>query len=453
MQLDLIPNRLRTSWTALAVLLAVLAPSRAARADFTYTDGSFGVSIRLPDNTSVSRIKNPAGETGTEIAQFTLPEGNVIGRLVVSDLPADWTFEKATATVLDQLARDGNVEPDKIVADKPKVQGNSKAATLLQAWDAEHKMLNGVLLVQGPSDQILIVYVATHDIPRDKAATLLKQLTSGFTVLLQAKDEQRLATAMARGPEILMNLVSPIPKPDDLWDKQYLLMSTGKAEPFGYIVISESLEDRNKKPGLAVTTERWVFQAGSAEYELQKAFTSWDLHDDEWSSRIDTILEIQGKPPQLITSSHKILRLGQQLMVETIDPQSKGKPANRVLPCPRIIVPQAWRWLLPRLLARADGNAKLSGAGEWIALITYTPVRRGMETQMFSRASHAGLLEVLQREGLYGMVENWQFTPGGELKRISSSDLTLTPGSEADVKSLFAGRVAQWKDKVAPKKK
>ncbi len=81
-----------------AMLLAALALCPAsARAEITYTDGSFGISIQLPDGTAVSRIKNPAGPTGTEIAQFTLPEGNVVGRVVVSDLPEDLTFDKAIA--------------------------------------------------------------------------------------------------------------------------------------------------------------------------------------------------------------------------------------------------------------------------------------------------------------------------------------------------------------------
>ena len=435
------------------LMLAALGHPAGARADFTYTDGSFGVSLSLPDNTSVSRIKNPAGETGTEIAQFTLPEGNVAGRLVVSDLPENLTFDKAVADIREQVATDTKVPAEKVTTDKAQIQGNFRGAVLLRAWDEEHKLLNGVLVVQGPSDQMLIMYVATHEVPQEAAGKILKQLSAGFTVLLQAKDDQRMLAAKTRGPQTLMDLVSSAPKASELWEKQYFLIGSGK-EPYGYVVISETAEERNKKPGLALKMERWMFwpQGGGAEYESQKAFASWDLLDDEWSSHSETVVETKGQPVQMVRSEHSVLRLGTSLMIVTIDPQNKGKPVKRVIPYPRFVIPQAWRWLLPRLLEQGGADVQPAGSGEWIALVTYSPVRRGLETQMFSRSTHGTIHQVLQREGLYGVTENWQFGAGGALKQISSTDLRLVPASEAEVKRLFGPKISQWKAKVAQKK-
>jgi hypothetical protein len=435
------------------LVLAGLGTPDLVLADFTYTDGSFGISISLPDNTSVSRIKNPAGQTGTEIAQFTLPEGNVAGRIVVSDLPETYTFEKALATVREQLATDGKVPPDKILNEKANVQGNARNATLLQAWDQEHKLLNSVLVTRGPSEQMFIMYVATHGVPREAAAKLVKQLCTGFTVLLQAKDEERMRAAKGRGPQALLDLVWPPPTPADLWDKQYLLISAGK-EPYGYIEIGETLETRNKKPGLALKVERWSFwpQGGGAEYESQKAFASWDLQDDEWSGHTEVVVETQGQPLRMVTTDHNVLRLGPSLMIETTDPQNTTKLVKRVIPYPRTVIPQAWRWLLPRLMDKNDPEGGSPAAGEWIALVTYSPSRRGLETQMFSRATHGAVRNILQREGLYGVTEDWQFETGG-LKQISSTDTRLVPASQGEVKRLFGTRIAQWQEKVAAQKK
>jgi len=435
------------------LVLAGLGRPGPALADFTYTDGSFGVSIRLPDNTSLTRIKNPAGENGTEIAQFTLPEGNVAGRIVVSDLPDTWTFEKALGTIREQLATDSKVPAENILTEKTKVQGNASNATLMLAWNDQHKLLNSVLAAQGVASQVLIMYVATHDVPQEAAAKLVKQLAAGFTVLLDAKDEERMRAAKARGPQTLMDLVWPTPKPADLWDKKCLLISVGK-DPHGYVEISETIEERNKKPGLALKMERWSFwpNGGGAEYEFQKAFASWDFQEDEWSGRTETAIETQGQPVRVLTTEHSVLRLGPSLMIEIVEPQGGGKPVKRVIPYPRTVIPQAWRWLVPRLLERMDRDAESPGAGEWIALVTYSPSRRGLETQMFSRATHGPVHNVMQREGLYGVTEDWQFEPGG-LKQISSTDMRLVPCSQAEVKRLFGQRIAQWKEKVAPKKK
>lgn len=432
-----------------ALILAAVGLPGYARADFTYTDGSFGISIQLPDNTSLSRIKNPAGESATEIAQFTLPEGNVAGRVVVSDLPETVTFEKAVADVREQLARDAKVPIETVEQGTAHVQGNYKDAALLQAWSERHNLFNGVLIVRGPSDQMLIMYVAAHDMPREKAASKLKQLASGFIVLLRAEDDQRLHAAKIRGMEMLLNSISPAPQADDLWETQYLLIGQG-SEPTGYIVIREAIEERGKRQGLALQMERWAFWPGGsgAEYEIQKAFASWDLHDDEWSSRTETLIETPGAPLRLIRSEQSVLRIGTSLMIETIDPASGGKPAKRVIPYPHTLVPQAWRWLLPRLLLESDDAAKRTTAGDWMAMLTYSPQRRGMELQMFSRATHGAIRQVLQREGLYGMTENWQFEPGGALKQISSIAMKLTPATERDVKRLFDQRIAQWRAKA-----
>jgi hypothetical protein len=430
------------------LLLAVIGQVAQVRADYTYTDGSFGISINLPDNTSVSRIKNPAGETGTEIAQFTLPEGNIVGRLVVSDLPEKITFDKAVADVRDQLAKDTKVPAETIEPQKAPAQGNFTDAALLQAWAAQHKLFNGVLIVRGPSDQMLIMYVASHDVPLEDAGVKFRQLASGFTVLLRAEDEKRLQAAKVLGMETFLNVISPAPQAADLWKAQHLLVGSG-AEPYGYIVVREAIEERGKRSGLSLQMERWVFWpgGGGAEYESQKAFASWDLHDDEWSSRIETLIEAPGQPVRLVKSEHSVLRIGTSLMIETIDPAAGGKPVKRVIPYPHTVVPQAWRWLLPRLLEQNSTAARTGTAGDWMAMLTYSPQRRGMELQMFSRATHGTIRQVLQREGLYGMTENWQFESGGELKQISSTAVRLTPGTEKDVKRLFAQRIAQWKAK------
>ena len=431
------------------LMLAGTSPLGQARADYTYTDGSFGISISLPDNTSISRVKNPAGETGTEIAQFTLPEGNVVGRVVVSDLPEKLTFEKAVADVREQLAKDSKAPAETIEPGKGPAQGNFKEAALLQAWDAEHNLSNGVLMVRGPSDQMLIMYVATHDVPREEAGKKLKQLASGFTVLLRAEDEKQLQAAKVLGMESLLNVVSPAPDAGDLWEAQYLLIGSGK-EPYGYVVVREAIEERAKRSGLALQMERWVFWpgGGGAEYESQKAFASWDLHDDEWSSHVETVIETPGAPVRMVKSDQSVLRIGTSLMIETIDPAAGGKPAKRVIPYPHTVVPQAWRWLLPRLLQESGASAKPAAAGDWMAMLTYSPQRRGIELQMFSRATHGGVRQILQREGLYGATENWQFEAGGKLKQISSTEMRLTPASEKDTKRLFAQRIAQWKAKV-----
>ncbi len=178
-------------WTGVGMMaLALLTPalSGSAQADFAYIDGSFGLAITFPDGTAVTRTTSPAGETGTEISQFTLPGGNTVGRLVVSDLPVDWTLAKATDLVRSQFAQDAKVKPSQITSGTVKVKGEYKSATLLQAWDAAGKQHNAILIVQGPSDQMFILYIATRKTSR----------ADGQKIALQHRAELRGAAACRR---------------------------------------------------------------------------------------------------------------------------------------------------------------------------------------------------------------------------------------------------------------
>ena len=330
--------RLQTIWrrrkasAGVCLLLWLLALPADVRADYTYTDGSFGLEITFPNDTAVTRIKSPAGETGTEIGQFTLPDGNTVGRLVVSDLPENWTFEKALDLVREQLAKDSKVEAEKITTDTIKVKGNYKGATLLQAYDEAHNLHNGILIVQGPSDQILLMYMAIRQAKKDEAEKLTRQLAGGFNVLLKPKDEQIVQDAMARGSGLLLGIAVPIPKGDDLWQNKYLLIY-GQKEAHGYIVITETAQDRGNRPGLAMKSEKWVFwPKGGAEYELQTAYATWDLHEDEWTSHSETVLDAPpaapgqpAQPARLVNFDQRVLRLGQQLLIETTDPKDYAK--------------------------------------------------------------------------------------------------------------------------------
>lgn len=451
----------RIAWAAAIALLVWQGP---VTAEYTYTDGSFGVSITFPDGTAVTRVTTPAGETGTEIGQFTLPGGNTVGRLVVSDLPEKWSVAKVIAMVRDQLAKDAKVEAEKITAEKVKVQGNSKSASLLQAWDGDHTLQNAILIAQGPSDQMLLLYIATRESPKDEAQKITRQIVEGFDLLLQAKDEKSYQAAITKGSAMLMGIAAPIPKAEDLWQNQYFLIA-GPKEPLGYILINESAEDRAGRPGIRMKSDKWIFYpSGDAEYEVQNAYATWDLHEDEWTSHSETAMQpattAPGAPPapvKIVSFDQKVLRLGQQLLVEATDPKRVGdtrgpsKKVNRVVPCPRNFMPAAWRWILPRLLMDRTAGGQ-TGSGEWLAVVIYSPQRRGLETQMLSRATHGQVRQVLQREGLYGQTETWSFEPSGKLRQVNGQGFRLVPASKAEVERLFAGRIARWQAKVNPKK-
>lgn len=466
-------NRLSRA-LAISLGLIALAWPAGAWADFTYTDGSFGLAITLPDGTAVTRVTSPAGETGTEIGQFTLPDGNTAGRLVVSDLPENWTFAKALSLVRDQLIKDAKVDPEQITTDKVQIHGNYKSATLLQAWDETHKLNNAILIVQGPSDQMLLLYLATRDTSKDDARKLTRKMADSFDILLQAKDEQKYQTAISKGSTMLMGIAAPVPASDMLWQNQYFLIQADK-EAYGYIVVSENTQDRNGRPGLTMKSEKWVlWPTGGAEHEIQTAYATWDLHEDEWASHSESIIDAPPVPPgqpqppvRVVSFDQKILRLGQQLLMEATDPtkpadsRSQPKKINRVIPCPRSFMPTAWRWILPRLMldrplagqkAGPASNPAKAAAGDWLAVVSYSPTRRGLETEMLSRAVHGQVRQVLRREGLYGDTETWQFDPGGTLRQISATGFRLVPTSKAEVDRLFTGRIAKLQEKANPKK-
>jgi hypothetical protein len=455
--------------------IAMVSPG-SGRAEYTYTDGSFGLALTLPDGTAVMRVTSPAGETGTEIGQLTLPDGNTVGRVVVSDLPENWTFAKASNLVRDQLAKDAKVESDQIVTGKVQVKGNYKSATLLEAWDEAHKLHNAILIVQGPSDQMLLLYIVTRDAKKDEARRITRKIVDGFDVLLQAKDEQKYQAAISKGSAMLMAIAAPVPSSESFWQNQYFLIQREK-EAYGYIVVTEASQEINGRPGISMKSEKWVFwPAGGAEYEAQTAQATWDLHEDKWTSHSETVLDVPPVPPgqpqppvKVVAFDQSVLRVGQQLFVETTDPKQpvdrrgSQKKVNREVPCPRNFMPVAWRWILPRLLLDRSQAGQKAGpasraaaskgaAGEWLAVVTYSPTRRGLETEMLLRATHGPLRQVQRREGLYGDTETWQFDASGTVRQISVAGFRLVPTTKEEVDRLFASRIATWRGKVNPKK-
>lgn len=453
--------------TRILFLLAAMALPATALADFTYTDGSFGLAITFPDGTGVMRVTSPAGESGTEIGQFTLPGGNTVGRLVVSDVPEGTAFADALKAIRSQLAEEAKVDDKQITAEKVQVKGNYKSAMLLHAWDSQHKLYNGVLAVQGPSDQIILLYAATIG-SRADGLKVTRDLAAQFEVLLNAKDEQKNQEAIFRGSAMLLGIAVPVPKAEDLWSNQYLLIQ-GPEGPCGYIVISETPKDRSNKPGLNLQSEEWLFwPKNTAQYELQTAFATWDLRHDEWSCRTETVVDAPKTPGQpaspakIVSFDQKTLRLAnnladvkdthtysQQILTEMTDPKNPGKTITRVVPCPRNFMPAAWRWILPRLLAnKKPGSA--DSAADWSAVVTYSPLRRGLETQMFNRITYGQVLQVRQREGLYGETETWQFNTDGTLRQINTPGFIFVPTSKAEAEKLFASQIAAWRQKVNP---
>jgi len=439
----------RATLVAAAAVSLTLASAQAndAARPLRYVDGSFGLAIELPQGSVISRIKRPAGQSGTEIMQFTLPDGNTVGRIVVSELPADVRFDTAVQQLTKQLAQDINTQPQNIHIAKVQVRGHYQDAKLISSWNEANRVHNSVLVVQGPARQLFVLYAVTRKVKQQEARQRIRKLIETFTVLLQDDDERRLQAALETGLQCLLSVAAPIPKPEQLWQEQYLLIQR-KQEPVGFFVIWEKADQVRGKKGLTAKWEKWLFwPKGRAEYELQTAFVTWDLHEEEWFYYTETVAQNPGAQPRLQKASQKILRLGRTLLVQAPSLKNPRKPIERIVECPRAFLPLAWRWLFPRLLQQRGVTPDSTGSDGWIAAVTYSPLRRGLETQMLSREAYGSVRRILHREGLYGATQTWQFDLSGRLRYVDSADWRLIPTSKDEATRLFGARIASWRKK------
>jgi len=433
--------------TVLTVALAgwLCLVGAASAEPIRYVDGSFGFALTLPEGTVIGRIKRPSGEAAVEVAQFTLPGGNTVGRIVIGDLPEDLAFDSAVKKVREQFVQECEIPPEQIIRRNVAAGGNAKRSACFEAWDERNQIHNGVLVVEGPTEQIFILYVATRKTKQQKASQIFLKLARAFEVLIRQQDDQIVQTALQRGLQCIYGIKKP--SEDLLWREQYLLVQFG-TRPVGFFRISEKFEKKDRKDGLTTTVEKWLFwPAGTAEYELQKSFVSWDLKEEEWFDRTETALERPGTAPALKKTEQRILRIGRSLVIQSAAKDKKGRPINRIVECPRAFWPMAWQWLLPRLLA--NDTAGMSLPDGWIALVCYSPVRQGLETQMLRREQYGQTNRVLQREGMYGQVQVWKFDAAGKLRQIDASGLRLLPSSRSEVMRLFATKIAMWRQKFA----
>ncbi len=277
-------------------------------------------------------------------------------------------------------------------------------------------------------------------------------------MLLRAEDEQTYRQAVTRGSAMLLGIAAPVPKPETLWHSRYFLIQCDN-KTTGYIGVSETAESRRGHPGVSMKCEKWIFMPGRAEYEVQNAYASWDLREDEWASHTETVVDPGLTPPgqparraNLVTFDQKTRRLGRQLLMEVTNPKNRSKPINCVVPCPRNFMPAAWQWVLPRLMfKRLESSPK--AAGQWLAVVNYSPARQGLQIMMLSRAVYGKIRQIVQRDGLYGDSETWQFDVDGKVSQISTVDFRLVPTTKAEVDRRFAGEIALWRHKVNPTQK
>lgn len=417
-------------------------------------DGSYGFSIRPPRGwcldrrqipqgreTTILRMMEPTGRTDVHeilLKHKTIGKPVPIGRMLrLRGYELD--LEHPTVEIESQ-----QVQP---IADRP-------GACLAGHYTAEgmpRARFEAIVEITPRSYLVL-----TCDVPvsiRDRMESLFRRVTASLKFLADPSGEKAMTKALEAGAAWLATCSPDTLKKSLVKDRRFQITSKGK--PIGRLRVTERAGRRNRRDGIEINEERWIFEdAGIVRRVQSRMFVSLDLTFERWQSSVTRWIPAEvDRAERLENAFEEGLR--ERNILVTGQAPTLGQPTRE---CPPIEVPKAYLSramirMLPRLLGTPRQPRR-------IGFFTFDADRAGLIVQLFKlrgeceppanvrvKAGKACCIE--QCEGLATSSSIDYVDESGEVLLTRAGDWTLQPATPASLERTFAGRVREARQAMA----
>lgn len=439
------------------VLLIVVAPmvqtSRAVPRALEelgqrLVDGSFGYSIRPPGGwhldrrlalegreTTILRMMEPTGRAADRQFRLTHKE---VGRAM------------PMGRMLRQIRGELELEHPSIEIESQQVQpiAGRRGAFLSGRYVAEGvRLLRLEAIVEIAPTSYLVLTCDSPVSIRDRMEPLFHHVTASLEILADPSSEKAMMRALEDGAARLA-LLTPMEMKKALSSRLYYQFAS-KGRPIGMVRITERIRRRNKREGLEIDEESWIFEERGIVRRIQsRMFVSLDLAHERWKSSVTRWVPMEGnRPEQLDNAFEEGVR--ERDVLATSQAQTLHQPLkeNQPIQVPKSYLSRGLVRLLPRLIGEPDRSRR-------IGFLTFDADRAGLIVRVFEfkgacdppsglTVSTGNVFCIEEREGLAEAQSTYVVDEFGAILMMKTGDLIMLPAEAADLERRFAQRIRE----------
>lgn len=422
-------------------------PSTADDLGPEYVDGTYGISLRPPQDWRLDRQRVAADGSTTLLRMFETTTAGQQGRSITLSIQMDDTartierrlsrkvrgieFDHSDADVLSQQVQ--------TIAEKP---GALLSASLMDAGSKRFRML--AMIEIRPRQYFELSYDGPFE-TKAAAERMFYLVLGSIRLLVDPIEESEMAAALDHGKEWLGSLSADALETS--LDGLRFLEIRMKNEPVGIIRIEESAHTWKKRAGVRIRERTWTFnQDGSATRTQATLFVGDDLQCERWKESVTTLLPArEGRAETIENAWEEGLRDGEVLLTNQTYQLGVPPKENPPVRTPATYLPRAVARLLPRLIGNLDKPRK-------VAFTAFDHERAGLIVRTFelkgkapppTGVSRGEAFRIEEREGVMAVPSVVFVDSTGRVLHIESGDMTIVPAQREDLERRFGDRIQQ----------
>lgn len=450
----------RLRWTVCACIIGGSALSAApARADGsvkdlladTFTDPSFGFSMRPPVNCHIDRQKKTADHGGYQLVQFD----NIDFVWTVNVFVYRLNQPIAPSDLLRGVQRESLRQyPNRTILDRSlrTIAARVGGYIVTQYVDeAGRALVRQEAVIPFDREQFFKVQMTAgqHDI--DTVRPLFLAMLDSFEFVHSELTHRELDDALARGAALLRECRLTSIHANLVPEATMLIRIDG--EDVGYATITEAAERRDGVDGVFVREKGWVFLSNGSIDRINNAyFASNDLQSGTFELRLQRYVPPApgGKPPEIIEQLDTGMREHDKLVLAYSQQSGDAALTNEVLVVPPAYLPMVAHRLISRIIPL--------DRAELYAFATYSTIDRNLvlhtvrvqPREAVSRNMGPTVqYELLDGEGMVPPYAEVYCDGRGRIVRVESEGRSFIQSSPTTVNQLFAARVKEAEARFA----
>ncbi|GMU33376.1 MAG: hypothetical protein AMXMBFR20_12480 [Planctomycetia bacterium] len=415
-------------------------------------DGSYGFSIQPPSDWRIVRQRVPERRGVTLVRMIHPISAGQAEEIVVKQTTT--TQSVAMDEMLKQVAHNLELEFSGLevqsqqlqpIADKP---GAILAATFFR--DGVRKLRLQAIIRHKPQSYYVILYDGPAS-SKQTSEPLFNLVVNSFRIIGGDLEDQQLTTALEEGESFLGSI-----KPDQLRRAivpEEALQFEYKGKVIGFVLLRQSEDVRDGKPGVAMKERGWTFEADGNARRLQtNMFLSFDLSSESWKTSVTTLVpEQRDRPTYLEVTLEEGLRAGDILLSNQSYSLNQPATENPPTKLPATYISRILARMLPRLVSEISSQKIL-------AFVTFDHSRAGLiakvvdfkgKSELPTGAARGPVFRVEDRERLAANPSAIFLNEKRQAVLIEAGDLKMTPTTAAAMEKQFGSRIVEAEARMA----
>lgn len=411
-------------------------------ADQPYTDASFGFALRPFSDGDLTRQKRFTDAGETELVQFFHYRLNWAMTVNLARIERPLSPDEMLARIEKRLA-DQHPGFQAVRRDKLTITGHDavRFAGTAKVKDAEWFVQEAVVAVR-PTEWFVILFNTPVD-HRAKSEPLFDEILGSFQMLRSEMTQELLQQSLVRGTELLRKVAADGTIAKNLIEEHYL-RTLVDGRDVGYLWLRELRTTQNRRAGVGLHQEGWIFDAGGAvRIQVTQMFLSDDMAYERWDMRTRILIPAAGNVPMRVEQTiEQGVREQDRLLIAYTKPGNVEKLEDRTIAVSPSFAPVAFFTLLPRLLDAKNPQT--------YAFAAYNSERHGLVVRSIRVVGSQDILvdgrsarvtRIEDSEGLIPPVSEIYVDAQGRLARVVAGNVEMIGTPKSKIVAMYSEKM------------